>query len=106
VRELIRVLFLQVLSGFPPDYLGGPHGCPRQEWICDLPRRPPRLHDLRILLADGDAVSAEVTRKLLERLDCEVVLVLSAADCLSLLASVEPPFQLVVLDLNAVAMDW
>jgi hypothetical protein len=35
-----------------------------------------------------------------------VVLVLSAADCLSLLASVEPPFQLVVLDLNAVAMDW
>jgi ethylene receptor len=58
---------------------------------------------LRILLADGDAVSAEVTRKLLERLGCEVVPVSSAADCLSLLASAEPPFQLVVLDLDAAA---
>jgi CheY-like chemotaxis protein len=28
---------------------------------------------MRILLADSNTVSAEVTRKLLERLDCEMV---------------------------------
>jgi ethylene receptor len=55
---------------------------------------------------DDDAVSAEVTRKLLEWLGCEVVSVSSAADCLSLLPSAEPPFELVFLDLDAVAMDW
>lgn len=37
------------------------------------PRTLPQHHHfsgLRVLLADGDAVSAEVTRKLLERLGC------------------------------------
>ncbi|CAN6277967.1 unnamed protein product [Urochloa humidicola] len=62
------------------------------------------FNDLRILLADGDATSMEVTRKLLERLGCEVMPAQSATDCLSLLggtAGAEPPFQLVVLDIDA-----
>ena len=61
------------------------------------------FNGLRILLADGDATSMEVTRKLLERLGCEVLPVPSAADCLSLLgrSAAEPPFQMVVLDIDA-----
>ena len=60
------------------------------------------FNGLRILLADGDATSMEVTRKLLERLGCEVLPVASAADCLSLLgrSAAEPPFQMVVLDID------
>ncbi|GJM90599.1 hypothetical protein PR202_ga06899 [Eleusine coracana subsp. coracana] len=58
---------------------------------------------LRILLADSDAMSLEVTRKLLERLGCQVVAVSSGLNCLSLLATDGEPssFQLVVLDLDA-----
>lgn len=71
-----------------------------------LPLQHHHLNGLRILLADSDGTSMEVTRKLLERLGCEVVPAPSPADCLSLLGSaVEPPFQLVVLDLDGAAMD-
>ena len=47
---------------------------------------PPQYHfnGLRILLADSDDTSREVTRKLLERLGCQVLPVPSAARCLSL----------------------
>ncbi|KAL6630077.1 hypothetical protein ACP70R_029842 [Stipagrostis hirtigluma subsp. patula] len=66
------------------------------------PSTIPHFAGLRILLADGDAMSLEVTRKLLERLGCEVLPVPSAAVCLRLLGSAEPPpLQLVVLDLDA-----
>ena len=63
----------------------------------------PHLHfkGLRILLADSDATSMEVTRKLLERLGCQVLPVSSGADCLSLLGGgADPSFELVVLDLD------
>jgi ethylene receptor len=62
----------------------------------------PHLHfnGLRILLADSDAMSMEVTRKLLERLGCQVLPVSSGADCLSLLGGADPSFELVVLDLS------
>ncbi|KAJ1278518.1 hypothetical protein BS78_04G085700 [Paspalum vaginatum] len=66
------------------------------------------FNGLRILLADSDATSQEVTRKLLERLGCEVLPAWSAADCLSLLGGAEPSsLQLVILDLDAraAAMD-
>ncbi|XP_025806977.1 ethylene receptor 4-like [Panicum hallii] len=75
-----------------------------------VPHHHHHFNGLRILLADGDATSMEVTRKLLERLGCEVLPVPSAADCLSLLgwsgggaaaAAAEPPFQMVVLDIDA-----
>ncbi|TVU33036.1 hypothetical protein EJB05_24817, partial [Eragrostis curvula] len=60
------------------------------------------FNGLRILLADSDAMSLEVTRKLLERLGCQVVPVSSGLACLTVLGSaVEPSFQLVVLDLDA-----
>ncbi|GJN19336.1 hypothetical protein PR202_gb06603 [Eleusine coracana subsp. coracana] len=61
------------------------------------------FNGLRILLADSDAMSLEVTRKLLERLGCQVVAVSSGINCLSLLATAGEPssFQLVVLDLDA-----
>ncbi|KAL6888251.1 hypothetical protein ACP4OV_009277 [Aristida adscensionis] len=66
---------------------------------------PLSFNGLRILLADGDAVSLEVTRKLLERLGCEVRPVPSAVDCLRVLGGAgeppPPPFQVVVLDLDA-----
>ena len=73
----------------------------------------PHLHfnGLRILLADSDAMSMEVTRKLLERLGCQVLPVSSGAHCLSLLGggAADPSFELVVLDLHghggAAAMD-
>jgi hypothetical protein len=39
VCELICVLrFLQVLSGFPPGYLGDPYGCPQQDELVGYPR--------------------------------------------------------------------
>ena len=64
----------------------------------------PHLHfnGLRILLADSDAMSMEVTRKLLERLGCQVLPVSSGADCLSLLGgwAADPSVELVVLDLD------
>ncbi|TVU33056.1 hypothetical protein EJB05_24837, partial [Eragrostis curvula] len=60
------------------------------------------FNGLRILLADSDAMSLEVTRKLLERLGCQVVPVSSGLACLTVLGSaVEPSFQLVVLDLDS-----
>ncbi|CAL4948866.1 unnamed protein product [Urochloa decumbens] len=71
------------------------------------PRTLPQHHHfngLRILLADSNATSMEVTRKLLKRLGCEVVPASSAADCVSLLgggAAELPPFQLVILDIDA-----
>ncbi|CAL4962843.1 unnamed protein product [Urochloa decumbens] len=72
------------------------------------PRTLPQHHHfngMRILLADSNATSMEVTRKLLERLGCEVVPAPSAADCPSLLggaaAAEPPPFQLVILDIDA-----
>ncbi|CAL5083309.1 unnamed protein product [Urochloa decumbens] len=70
---------------------------------------------LRILLADSDDTSREVTRKLLERLGCQVLPVPSAAHCLSLLlgsdaaasgaAGDQPPFQFPYLQLQVVLLD-
>ncbi|WVZ77342.1 hypothetical protein U9M48_025220 [Paspalum notatum var. saurae] len=63
---------------------------------------PHHFNGLRILLVDSDATSQEVTRKLLERLGCEVLAAWWAADCLSLLGVAEPSsLQLVILDLDA-----
>ncbi|CAN6219090.1 unnamed protein product [Urochloa humidicola] len=66
---------------------------------------------LRILLADSDDTSREVTRKLLERLGCQVLPVPSAAHCLSLLlgsdagGGEQPPFQFPYLQLQVVLLD-
>ncbi|KAJ1291231.1 hypothetical protein BS78_02G301600 [Paspalum vaginatum] len=67
---------------------------------------PPRYHfnGLRVLLADSDDISREVTRKLLERLGCQVLTVPSAAQCLSFLLDA-PSFQFPYLQLQAVLLD-
>ncbi|XP_052163454.1 ethylene receptor 4 [Oryza glaberrima] len=64
----------------------------------------PHLNGLRVLLADDDAMNRGVTKKILERLGCQVMSAPSGAHCLSLLASAEASFQLVVLDLDDRAM--
>ncbi|WVZ66174.1 hypothetical protein U9M48_015436 [Paspalum notatum var. saurae] len=71
---------------------------------------PPHYHfnGLRVLLADSDDISREVTRKLLERLGCQVLTVPSAAQCLSFLlgsAADQPAFQFPYLQLQAVLLD-
>ncbi|TKW35135.1 hypothetical protein SEVIR_2G351900v4 [Setaria viridis] len=77
---------------------------------------PPQYHfdGLRVLLADGDDTSREVTRKLLERLGCQVLPVPSAAHCLSLLlgsdaaaggGTDQPPFEFPYLQLQVVLLD-
>ncbi|XP_040381815.1 ethylene receptor 4-like [Oryza brachyantha] len=60
----------------------------------------PHFNGLRVLLAGRDAVNREVTKRILERLGCQVMPAPSAAHCLSLLASAEASFQLVVLDID------
>lgn len=60
----------------------------------------PHLNGLRVLLAEDDAMNRGVTKKILERLGCQVMSEPSGAHCLSLLASAEASFQLVVLDLD------
>ncbi|CAN6168287.1 unnamed protein product [Urochloa humidicola] len=67
---------------------------------------------LRILLADSDDTSREVTRKLLVRLGCQVLPMPSAAHCLSLLLGSDaggggdqPPFQFPYLQLQVVLLD-
>uniref|UniRef100_A0A0D9WXE3 Ethylene receptor n=1 Tax=Leersia perrieri TaxID=77586 RepID=A0A0D9WXE3_9ORYZ len=64
----------------------------------------PHFNGLRVLLADHDAMNREVTKKILERLGCQVMSVPSGAHCLSLLASADASFQLVILDLDDCAM--
>lgn len=60
----------------------------------------PRFVGLRVLLADSDGTSRQVTRMLLEKLGCQVMPVPSGAHCLRLLESAGSCFQLVLLDLD------
>jgi ethylene receptor len=93
-RETMTLVLRFQLQQFPSPHTPG----------SSTYRIPPQynFNGLRILLADSDAVSLEVTRKLLERLGCQVVPVSSGLCYLSLLGSAgEPSFQLVILDLDA-----
>ncbi|KAJ4836210.1 Protein ein4 [Turnera subulata] len=60
---------------------------------------------LRVILADDDDVNRTVTKKLLEKLGCEVTAVASGFECLSAVSSAENSFRLVVLDLHMPEMD-
>lgn len=86
--------------------MGGGFGAPSPSSSTTAPAQY-HFNGLGILLADSNDTTREVTRKLLERLGCQVLPVPSAAHCLSLLlgggAADQPLFQLqlqvVLLDL-------
>ncbi|CAL9221980.1 unnamed protein product [Arabidopsis halleri] len=67
------------------------------------------LRGLQVLLVDTNDSNRAVTRKLLEKLGCDVTAVSSGFDCLSAVApgssSSSTSFQVVVLDLQMVEMD-
>ncbi|XP_073262658.1 protein EIN4-like [Populus alba] len=60
---------------------------------------------IRVILADDDALNRTVTKKLLEKLVCEVTAVSSEFECLSALSSAENSFRLLVLDIQMPEMD-
>lgn len=62
------------------------------------------LRGLQVLLADGDDVNRAVTRKLLEKLGCNVSAVSSGYECLSAMGPTAV-FQIVILDLQTPELD-
>ncbi|KAK8335252.1 hypothetical protein V6Z11_A09G041600 [Gossypium hirsutum] len=64
-----------------------------------------RTIGLRVLLADDDDINRTVTKKLLEKLGCEVTAVSSGFECLSAVSHAENSFRIVVLDLHMPEMD-
>nr|AER41642.1 ethylene+receptor [Oryza punctata] len=76
----------------------------RQGHVKASPPYIPHFNGLRVLLADDDAMNRGVTKRILERLGCQVMLAPSGTHCLSLVASAEASFQLVILDLDGRAV--
>jgi len=71
----------------------------------EQPNSNSQFRGLRVVLADDDHVNRTVTKKLLEKLGCEVTAVSSGFECLSALSSAENSFIIVVLDLHMPEMD-
>lgn len=71
----------------------------------DQPKSNPNFRGLRVILADDDDINRTVTKKLLEKLGCEVVAVSSGFECLSLLSMTDNSCKVVVLDLHMPEMD-
>ncbi|CAN1233400.1 Protein EIN4 [Linum perenne] len=65
---------------------------------------PPQFKGLKIVLADDDNVNRTVTKKLLEKLGCDVTAVASGFECLSTL-STENTVKVLILDLQMPEMD-
>ncbi|CAN1247060.1 Protein EIN4 [Linum grandiflorum] len=63
-----------------------------------------QFNGLKIVLADDDNVNRTVTKKLLEKLGCDVTAVASGFECLSTLSS-ENAVRVVILDLQMPEMD-
>ncbi|KAK9293059.1 hypothetical protein L1049_021043 [Liquidambar formosana] len=64
-----------------------------------------QIRGLRVVLADDDDVNRTVTKKLLEKLGCQVTAVPSGFECLSVLNHAENSFQIIILDLHMPEMD-
>lgn len=64
-----------------------------------------RFRGLRVLVADDCDVNRSVTKKLLQKLGCEVVDVSSGYECLSAVTHAENSFKIVVLDLQMPELD-
>lgn len=67
--------------------------------------QPVSFKGLKVVLADDDNVNRSVTKKLLEKLGCQVSAVSSGFECLSALTHAENPFRVVILDLYMPEMD-
>lgn len=63
------------------------------------------LVGLKVLLADHDGINRGVTRRLLEKLGCDVSAVSSGYECLGALGPAVCPFQVVLLDLHLPDLD-
>lgn len=71
----------------------------------EQPSSYPQFKGLRLILAGDDDVNRTVTKKLLEKLGCDVIAVSSGFECLSALTVAENSFRVVVLDLHMPEMD-
>ncbi|XWS42542.1 hypothetical protein CRYUN_Cryun16bG0023200 [Craigia yunnanensis] len=71
----------------------------------EQPNSNSRFRGLLVLLADDDDINRTVTKKLLEKLGCEVTAVSSGFECLSAVSHAENSFRIVVLDLHMPEMD-
>ncbi|KAH7543285.1 hypothetical protein FEM48_Zijuj02G0168100 [Ziziphus jujuba var. spinosa] len=71
----------------------------------DQPKPITQFRGLRVVLADDDDINRMVTKKLLEKLNCQVLAVSSGFECLSALTAAENPYRIVLLDLHMPEMD-
>ena len=60
---------------------------------------------LKVVLADDDVVNRIVTKKLLEKLGCQVTAVSSGFECLSAISASGNAFRIILLDLHMPEMD-
>lgn len=75
-------------------------GNPLEQSISSL-----KFRGLQIILADDDGTNRMVTKKLLEKLGCQVTAVSSGLQCLSVLGPSVTTFRVVLLDLQMPEMD-
>ncbi|CAL5194577.1 unnamed protein product [Lathyrus oleraceus] len=64
-----------------------------------------QLRGLNVILADDDNVNRTVTKKLLEKLGCQVTAVSSGFDCLAAITASSVSFKIILLDLHMPEMD-
>ncbi|KAI4317983.1 hypothetical protein L6164_025799 [Bauhinia variegata] len=63
------------------------------------------FNGLQVLLADNDDVNRAVTRKLLQKLGCNVSAVSSGFECLSVIGSAASSIEVIILDLHMPELD-
>ncbi|XP_057720552.1 protein EIN4 [Arachis stenosperma] len=65
----------------------------------------PQFRGLKVVLADDDNVNRTVTKKLLEKLGCQVTAVSSGFQCLSAVSASGNTYKIILLDLHMPEMD-
>ncbi|KAI9079538.1 hypothetical protein K1719_038520 [Acacia pycnantha] len=65
----------------------------------------PRFRSLKVLLTDDDDVNRRVTKKLLEKLGCQVTAVSSGFECLGAISASGNTFKVILLDVHMPEMD-